>query len=280
MNRARVGHSLAIVTLLVFASACRSPGIPAPSPMAVSQCGAPVSADLSIITWNINKRDAGNDEIDLLITACNPDILCLQEATSNTCTLYEAAFKSCLFAPSWEMCNGQYTGVLTASRFEIDAAALLRAPDLEFFLFTPKAATISTLDLPSGEKLMVINVHALNFVPIGLLENQLEELYRVAVNHTGPMIACGDFNTWNSPRLKAAHQFAARLGMVEALAYHEHGGTPSYWAIPAALLMKIDFGAPLDRIFCRGFEVVSCTRLSGFDSSDHIPVLLKVRYLR
>ncbi|RJP45035.1 MAG: hypothetical protein C4548_05090 [Desulfobacteraceae bacterium] len=236
--------------------------------------------ELILISWNIAKNVTDNPEIMRLVDDHDPDILFIQEGISTTCELFGTSFHQCLFAPSWEKIDPDgFTGVQMLSRYHLVDPVHVPSPGLEGFWFTPKASMITTLDLADGRRLMLINVHMLNFVPLGRLEAYLEAVYAHAGKHEGPLIAVGDFNTWNSPRLKAVQQFAAKLGMVEALAYHETGGTPSAWFFVFKPFMQLDLDAPMDRWFCRGVEVLSCRRLGGFVSSNHVPVLLQVRVL-
>ena len=249
------------------------------SPAAEAAGSTDGSTPYTFITWNISKNDARNNEVKRLIRQYRPDILCLQEATSRTCEQLQHRFY-CHFAPSWKVANRDiHNGVLTASRHKLQNPARFESTDREFVFATTKAAMVSTIAVDDAADLMVINVHMLNFVGLGAFNDQLKEIFQHARAHTGPMIWCGDFNTWNSARLKAVHQYAARLGMVEALAYHKSGGTPSAWTLLVDPFIEIHQGALLDRIFCRGFEVLECKRLSGFASSDHPPMLLRARLL-
>jgi endonuclease/exonuclease/phosphatase (EEP) superfamily protein YafD len=236
--------------------------------------------ELTLITWNIAKNIRGNDEIHRLVSHHSPDILLIQEGVSATCDLFGESFHQCLFAPSWKNASQDiYTGVKVLSRFHLENPVHIPSPSLEGFVFTPKASIIATLDLPAGGQLMLINVHMLNFVPLSHLESYLDTIYDHVADHVGPMIVGGDFNTWNNARLMAVEQFAAKLGMVEALAYYETapGGTPPAWLFLLKPFMQLDLDSPLDRWFCRGLEVISCRYLDGFNSSDHAPILLQVR---
>lgn len=240
-----------------------------------------IAADeLTLITWNIAKNIRGNDEVHRLVSDHSPDILLIQEGISATCDLFGPSFHQCLFAPSWKKTSPDiYTGVKVLSRFHLENPVHVPSPSLEGFVFTPKATIIATLELPDGGKLMLINIHMLNFVPLRHLESYLEAIYEHAADHVGPMIVGGDFNTWNSERLWAVQQFAAKTGTVEAFAYDENvaGGRPPAWLFFLKPFMQLDLDSPLDRWFYRGIEVVSCRYLAGFNSSDHAPVLLQVR---
>lgn len=242
---------------------------------------APIVVDeLTLITWNIAKNIRGNDEIHRLVSSHSPDILLIQEGVGATCDLFGESFHQCIFAPSWKMASQDiYTGVTILSRFHLENPVHVPSPSLEVFVFTPKASIMTTLDLPAGGQLLLINVHMLNFVPLSRLESYLDTIYEHVAGHVGPMIVGGDFNTWNNARVLAVKQFAAKLGMVEALPCYKTaaGATPPAWLFFLTPFMQLDLDSPMDRWFYRGVEVISCRYLEGFDASDHAPVLLQVR---
>jgi endonuclease/exonuclease/phosphatase (EEP) superfamily protein YafD len=240
----------------------------------------PSANELTLVTWNVAKNVAGNPEINRLVTDYSPDILMIQEGLSTYCDMFGPSFHQCLFAPSWKKTEPDiYTGVQILSRFRLENPIHVESPAREGFLFTPKTTLISLMDLPDGRSLMLINVHMLNFVPVSELENYLAEVRVYAGNHEGPLIIGGDFNTWSNARLKAVREFACSLGMVEADAVNEPGHEPFSWLFLLAPFLDDGRKSTLDRWFCRGFEVVACRKLSGFYSSDHVPVLLRVRVL-
>lgn len=285
-SQSRMAGGWAIFSLLLFvwmSTACGCGAHNRNGAIKINTRGevAPIVVDeLTLITWNIAKNIRGNDEIHRLVRDHSPDILLIQEGVSATCDLFGESFHQCLFAPSWKMTSQDiYTGVKVLSRFHLENPLYVPSPSLEVFVFTPKASIITILDLPAGGQLMVINVHMLNFVPLSHLESYLDTIYGHVADHVGPMIVGGDFNTWNNARLMAVEQFAAKLGMVEALAYYKTaaGGTAPAWLFFLKPVMQLDLDSPLDRWFYRGLEVISCRYLEGFNSSDHAPVLLQVR---
>lgn len=281
MKPLRISILLVLLAWIWAAGGCVSHGRIGVIDIDISGGARPSPGDeLTLISWNIAKNVTDNPEIMRLVDDHGPDILFIQEGISTTCEVFGPSFHQCLFAPSWKKTDPDgNTGVQMLSRYHLSDPVHIPAPCLEGFWFTPKASMITILDLADGRRLMLINVHMLNFVPIARLEAYLEAVYAHVEKHDGPLIAGGDFNTWNSPRLKAVQQFAAKLGMVEALAFHETGGTPSAWFFVFKPFMQLDLDAPMDRWFCRGVEVLSCRRLGGFVSSDHVPVLLQVRVL-
>ena len=265
----------------VFSAGCLSYGRLGVSDTDRSRVAGPaVEAELTLITWNIAKNIENNMEIKRLISDYSPDVLMIQEGLSTSCDVFGPSFRQCLFAPSWKKNDPDiYTGVQTLSRFRLENPIHVESPGREGFLFTPKMSLISFMDLPDGRSLMLVNVHMLNFVPITELKKYLDVVYDYAQDHDGPLIVGGDFNTWSNARLKAVREFSHSLGMIEAYAFDEPGDEPFSWFLLVKPFLHDQLDASLDRWFCRGFEVVACRKLSGFFSSDHVPVLLQVRML-
>ncbi|HEB81245.1 MAG TPA: EEP domain-containing protein [Gammaproteobacteria bacterium] len=122
------------------------------------------------------------------------------------------------------------------------------------------------LTLPGDRPLHVICVH------LGLLgyerELQLRQLIQRIdshIPHDQPMIIAGDFNDW---RGRAEAWFSRVLGVSEVFKGHYGRYARTFPAWMPVL--------PMDRIYSRGLEVVSCRPLSGRPwrhLSDHLPLL-------
>ncbi len=238
------------------------------------------TGEINLVSWNIGKENLAHPEFVKFTERYSPDIFCLQEATALTCGEFGRSDFDCCFAPSWKSAErSNFTGVLTLSRFDMACPHKILSPDKEFLFLTPKAALFSTVTLPDGQTLAIINVHILTFSCLRNVRRQYDRIYEIAKSHTGPMIVCGDFNTWNGSRIKAAQQFAAKLGLVEALAYHETGGTPSNWFMFIKPFIAIELDAVLDRIFFRGFEMIEFRRHPENELSDHPPLSFRGRLL-
>ncbi|NMU84205.1 hypothetical protein HKB16_15060, partial [Vibrio parahaemolyticus] len=77
----------------------------------------------------------------------------------------------------------------------------------EPWLRLPKSALYSQYHLSNGEKLAVVNVHAINFT-VGTKEyvSQLTALEMLLKHHVGPILFAGDFNSWSESRVNAMRQ--------------------------------------------------------------------------
>lgn len=103
-------------------------------------------------------------------------------------------------------------------------------------------------------------------------KKQVETISRYinkAVPPTHPLILAGDFNDWQQ---KASQQLEDTIKVKEAFKLIEKQ-TPKTFPSPLPLLR-------VDRIYLRGFEVLSAQVLKGpawAKLSDHLPLLTKVR---
>ena len=48
----------------------------------------------------------------------------------------------------------------------------------------------------TDQQLLVVNVHAINFVMLHTFEAFIKQLISAMKNHHGPILLAGDFNTW------------------------------------------------------------------------------------
>ncbi len=159
------------------------------------------------------------------------------------------------FFKSFNLHKNSETGVLTGSRFNQLAQAILPTKHKEPILRTPKATGISLFPIKdSSKKLMVINTHAMNFNFGTPFMEQITEIAETIEWHVGPMIWAGDFNTWSKGRMEFLMNIAEKL-----------------W------LEKIDFSydprfLKLDHILYRWLSPVTCEIFDTVKSSDHYPI--------
>jgi endonuclease/exonuclease/phosphatase (EEP) superfamily protein YafD len=110
---------------------------------------------------------------------------------------------------------------------------------------------------------MVINVHIINFtLATAPVHDQLLNLDAVLNEHAGPIVVCGDFNTWKRKRLDILENWT-REHRLEAVHLKEDHRSRY-------------FGYPVDYVFYRELEVVdaACTPVT---SSDHNPLTVTFR---
>ena len=160
-------------------------------------------------------------------------------------------------AISFKMGERRATGLTTGSRRKIVRSEAVESPGREPVTNTPKMSLISELPIEGKEEsLIVVNIHALNFVLPFQFRKQLEDLYERLKDHKGPMVLAGDLNT-HILRKQILDRFVEKLGMKRV-----QFDDDNRWMV-------------LDHIFVRDLEWSGAQVLGQVSSSDHKP--LKVR---
>jgi endonuclease/exonuclease/phosphatase (EEP) superfamily protein YafD len=132
---------------------------------------------------------------------------------------------------------------------------------------TPKATLITQYKITGmpDKTLLVVNIHAINFVDDKYFFRQLQRLQSIIKQHQGPVLFAGDFNTWNEARFAKLQQLVTkRLGMQEI-------------PIPPET-RQTSLGLVVDHAFVRGLTYSSVIDLSQtIHSSNHEPLSFTVR---
>ena len=128
----------------------------------------------------------------------------------------------------------------------------------------PKAALVSYYHMDgSDEKLLVANIHGINFTfGVSSYRQQLDKLYDAIKHHDGPMIVAGDFNTWSDSRMDVVDELVKRLEL-SRLEYSVNNKTHV-------------FGNAIDHVFYRKLEPLS-HHVQQVSSSDHNPISVNFR---
>ncbi len=213
--------------------------------------------EFSVITWNVHKLSDDQLMPDLVNLAHNADIIFIQEAMHEASLQNELATKfNKHFSFHKSFCNAskKATGVMTASRYEMNNSITIVSPDTEPFTFTPKVSGYSVIEIPEVGKVHLINTHALNFNTGSKFERQIDHLAEFIKTLDGPVIWAGDFNTWTRGRKDHLFETAANLGFTRLK------------PLVDKRILK------LDHVLSRGLEVVDINLLNNYKSSDHLPI--------
>lgn len=229
-----------------------------------------VKRPLTFVTWNVGKKKKGPAAQHLL-------------ALRRVHHAHVVALQECHEGLELPDCVGAHfgrgfrrSGVMTLSTCCPTVARAVRAPARELRM-TSKVALLASYPLDNGRHLAVINVHALNFDRKGnRFAEQMRDLALRVLSHSGPVVFCGDMNTWSATRLDAVHDAAARLGLLEVMPERGVGRTGSATRLGNALI-GLDPQLELDRIFYRGLTLVEHRWLPDLDASDHVPLLATFR---
>ena len=266
-------NALSVVLVVVLTSglltSCRVAGIKPLAPLVAEHQAFP--PQITLVSWNVHKQRDARLPADLhaLVGQQRPTFVFLQEATV---ALLDSPLLPGLFAPSWQYPwrAGSETGVLTLSRLEPLRSEGMPTRWREFFLATPKVALATEYRLPTGARLLAVNVHCLNFERWGTLKvrAQLTALQARMAQHTGPILLAGDFNTWNPRRLRLVTELARELQLTEVAEFVGTRKTGDHQSAVVNWLLGIDRALPLDRVYYRGLSPLAATVLP-LTSSDH-----------
>ncbi len=219
---------------------------------------------IDFLNWNIYKGNGENWQRDLSGFAKDHDLMTIQEAVLNDelTGLLEVHDFNWVMNTAFHL-NGEAAGVMTVSGF--DAVHSCGFHVKEPLIRIPKSTLISYYAINgSDEKLLVANIHGINFtLGLSAYRKQLEKLYDAIEHHDGPMIVAGDFNSWSNDRVLEVNQLVDRLSLLE-LEYPINNKTHF-------------FGHAIDHVFYRQLDLVS-DRVWQVSSSDHNPVSVKFRF--
>jgi len=212
MERARfLAGLLAVVTLAV-----------APGASSQARPATPADDELTIATYNIRHGRGTDGVVDLARTAgairsLGADVVALQEVDRGVArsaradeprVLGEELGMEHAFGAFFPYEGGEY-GLALLSRFPIRRAEPLRLPDGN----EPRVALLAELELPSGRRVQVVNVHFDWVASDTFRYAQVEALAAVLDTASLPTILLGDFN--DEPGTRTLERWRARFATAE-----------------------------------------------------------------
>ena len=215
------------------------------------------------LVWNILKGRRRSWAQDFSELVRDRDLVLLQEAVVN-------APSDSMFTESqrfeWIMARSHRhprthiaTGVKTGSVAASVERRVYLSPHSEPIVNTQKLLLVTRYALiDEVDTLMVLNMHAINFVSVKKYVEQLDQLTTALSTHSGPVILAGDFNTWNPQRLSCFIEISKAAGLVEASMQRRS--------------RLANLNRHLDHVFYRGVELRSVASLAHYQSSDHSPI--------
>ena len=231
-----------------------------------------INKNISLLNWNIQKKNRDpvwETEFKELIEKYTPEIILLQECQfqkglENILHFEHYGF---IFAPNFsDVFKNRHSGVLTASRANHQSVAVIRTHAFEPLIKVPKIFLSTTYALESErETLLVLNIHAINFVGFWKFISQVQQLEYSIGSHRGPIILSGDFNTWNKKRSRILDQILTACGLEKVQFDDQH----------AKNIKTFLFNIPLDHIYYKGLKIDRSAEALKTRSSDHNPLLVK-----
>jgi len=226
--------------------------------------------DINILLWNVFKCRKNGWRDDFIKLVHNKDLILLQEAILNS--PFDIHFKQSL-QHQWIMARSFRnvktnieTGVKTGSTATAKKYHFSASTHSEPISNTKKMllATIYQLNILE-QSLLVINCHIINFVSFRKFKANLDQVFVVLAQHSGPILLGGDFNTWHAKRLKYFNELATSFSLQDVAMTRQPRLNHFY--------------QHLDHIYCRGLEIVKTHVHTDIHSSDHFPISLSLRTL-
>ena len=216
---------------------------------------------INLLVWNIEKAKQKNKwHQDFLSLSQNQDLILLQEAVVDDYMPKSVAEIEMHWwmAQAWKDKNQITSGVLTGSRSTPQEIFYLRSPDREPIANTAKMSLIQMFQTEAG-RLVVINIHGINFVSDSAHKRQIQALIevidqKIKEDNQTQVVFAGDFNTWNKNRLQFLKDNLEKRGFFHPQAEKDRRNLK------------------LDHVFVRGCEVESFEVLSSIKTSDHSPL--------
>jgi endonuclease/exonuclease/phosphatase (EEP) superfamily protein YafD len=224
----------------------------------------PISSRFQVLIWNVYKNSRNGLIGDLTSIGRNVDLTLLQEAVDHVDFIDGVARIN--DGHNWTMAqaferDGVSTGVATGSKAAPLRVSAYRSIPTEPITNTPKSMILSEYRLiHSSQTLMVLNVHAINFVGQGSFQTHVDQMVVLIAQHRGPLIVAGDFNTWSSQRLQYLNQKMESLGLKQ---------------ISVSRRERL---LTLDQVYSRGLLVQMANDIPVIASSDHKPIYLEFEH--
>ncbi len=218
-------------------------------------------SEFGILAWNIYKKNRTHkfkESLSLLHKKYPANILMFQEASQpDQAESFIKGYET-LHLSNLQMKNKAF-GVATASCTKHISNSYLISHHQEFLLQTHKSLLISVYALPDQQQLVIVNIHAINFKNLKAYEHEINVLVDNILEHDGPMIISGDFNTWSKGRHKVIEAMSGRLQLSRV--HFEN-----------SINIKRFLKYPLDLMFYRGLDLTFASSLDCGKISDHNPL--------
>ncbi|AJI53574.1 endonuclease/exonuclease/phosphatase family protein [Francisella philomiragia] len=223
------------------------------------------STKFCLMSWNSYKIDYKDTEtfkayIRHTYFNHNIDIFCLQEAVHQHDTKFPIDKFDINFASNIVLRSHNY-GVATVSHFPVIKNVKILTTHRESVINTHKASLITHLNI-EGTKVVVVNIHAINFKSNKVYEYEFEKIkeYISPEKYKHPIIIAGDFNTWNRRRVKLIKDFCREFSFKVAF-------------IDEPQLVKSFQSNHLDFVLYRGLNLEKASVLDCKKISDHNPII-------
>lgn len=230
-----------------------------------------ISRNISLLNWNIQKSNSNPlwaTEFKNMIERYTPEIILLQECQfqNGLEKIFHFEHYGFVFAPNFlDLFKDRHSGVLTASAANHQSVSVIKSHAFEPLIKMPKIFLATTYAIDNAvNALLVLNIHAINFVGFWKFISQIQQLEYAILSHQGPIILSGDFNTWNRKRTYILDKILIQSGLAKVQFHKDHEKN----------IKKFLFNHALDHIYYRGLELDGPAQVVKTQSSDHNPLLV------
>jgi len=227
-----------------------------------------LSTQINVLVWNIYKAKRAAWMENFKALRADRDLVLLQEAVvqAPSDSYFNEDYCEWVMARSHQHpTTGVITGVKTGSVAAAKVSKAYPSIPTEPVLNTHKLLLETHYKVcDCADTLMVLNMHAINFVSTKKFGQHLSQLSGALANHSGPVILAGDFNTWSSQRMKLFLDLAAGADLTEAAMERKR---------------KLShLNQHLDHLFYRGMVLRAVESHDDVSSSDHAPITATFDY--
>ncbi len=226
---------------------------------------------LKALVWNIHAGKAANFSVELEKLSRGTHLHLFQEVDLTDeleSTLLENDYLYTHANSYVSAISGAVKGVATGSVAPAQTNRMLRSTVNEFGVVSPKAVLLQTFKIEKRtQDLLVVNVHAINFVTNNLFKEHMDQVIKAVRSHKGPVFMAGDFNTWNRERLRYLDVALSKISISRASLGQGRTRFPDLgrW-------FGMQLGGALDQVYTRGLTIRFSEVHAWSNSSDHKPI--------
>ena len=225
------------------------------------------SGGFTVLCWNTAKLTQKNSYRELVKSIIEDekiDVMLLQEVKKSLALELDVSDFSYIMSPNIQTKKHVF-GVMSAFKISCEDELSLLTRKRELSYATHKVTLITKHKISNHTQLMIVNLHAINFVNNSDFYHELSSIKSTIKSHKGAMIVAGDFNTWNVKRVNYLKEFTQELSLREV-------------GFSDNTKIKKVFSNCLDYIFYRELTLTYSKVIDTKKISDHNPIVARFEF--